>query len=386
MQNVRGSCSRRPVEFKISAASPVLVLIQSTDATITGFIRKGLWQRQRMTLEAFAERFSVLYYTSDGRNYQDQMPAGVRHIGRGCRGDLFGLRHASYYFGLLISAFEWRLHRHCIIRVFGVTIPVLPALKAIAGKKVVVSFQYDWASEMRSVYGGIKKVVAGAVQHLSIGSADHVICTMDWLKCIATTKYRREQVTVIPNYVDTAMFCPSSNKVNHVVYVGRLHWSKGVDTLIESFAMLRRGSPDYELIIVGDGEERAKLERSVSTGSQVTFHGSVPFAEVARTLNDSRIFVLPTKTREGHPKALVEAMASGCVCIASRVPGNADVLRECDCNDLLFEAGDSLSLLSRLQYAVSSAQDSRQLRFAREKYAKSVVMHREIAILESMLS
>lgn len=45
------------------------------------------------------------------------------------------------------------------------------------------------------------------------------------------------------------------------VFVGRLSREKGVATLLRAFARIRDGAPTSELRLVGDGEERASLER-----------------------------------------------------------------------------------------------------------------------------
>jgi glycosyltransferase involved in cell wall biosynthesis len=172
--------------------------------------------------------------------------------------------------------------------------------------------------------------------------------------------------------------------MKQVVFVGRLHWSKGADLLIEAFHRFRESHPEFVLLILGDGEERAKLEKLAANASYIVFKGSVPIAEVAATLNESEIFVLPTRTMEGHARALVEAMAAGCKCITSNVAGNREVLLESQSDELLFRAGDAGDLLAKLNHSQRYAASS-QLDFARTHYASDVLFAKELQLINELL-
>ena len=57
-------------------------------------------------------------------------------------------------------------------------------------------------------------------------------------------------------------FCPSADKVN-VISVGRLSYEKGYDILIDNFARAYKRRQDIHLYLVGDGDEREKLEERI---------------------------------------------------------------------------------------------------------------------------
>lgn len=110
---------------------------------------------------------------------------------------------------------------------------------------------------------------------------------------------------------------PSGQKVHHrkfILGVGRLAYVKGFDILIEAYA--KSGINDIDLIIIGDGQERANLvcqifnlglrERVLLPGSRTNLEDYYSQAEM---------FVLPSRN-EGYPNALVEAMSFGCPSIA----------------------------------------------------------------------
>ncbi len=91
-----------------------------------------------------------------------------------------------------------------------------------------------------------------------------------------------------------------------VLFVGRLSRAKNVDVLLDAL----NGLP---CTIVGDGPERAALE---TLAPQTVFAGAVDFDRVLGFYETHDILVLASET-EGWPKAIVEAMAFGLVCIGS---------------------------------------------------------------------
>ncbi|MDE0471747.1 MAG: glycosyltransferase family 4 protein [Ekhidna sp.] len=297
------------------------------------------------------------------------MPEGVYHKHASISSKMFGVGHVLYYLYLILSAFKWKKSSFSVVRVVGTNIPVLPLVRAISRKKFVISYQYDWAEGVKKDYGGVKALISNTAQRFAIMSADYLLCTMSWLQDIAIDRYKikREHTTVLPNYVNTEIFKPSSKKEKQIIYTGRLHWSKGVDLLIESFNKFRRSNKEYRLVILGVGDYLDALKTRVEDEEAVFFVCSLPNNEVAEHLGKSEIFVLPSRHMEGHPKSLIEAMASGCKCIASDVPGNREVLRESKSEELLFKACDSSDLYEKLCVALSS-QNRSQYEFAIENY------------------
>ncbi len=148
-----------------------------------------------------------------------------------------------------------------------------------------------------------------------------------------------ERILELPNGVDVAAHRPASpherltlrrrlGMVPHrfvAAFVGRLHPVKDVDTLLEATARV----PEMVLMVVGDGPERSRLEaqaRQLGLDERVTFHGQT--SRVADVLRASDSFLLSSRG-EGMSNALLEAMACGLPCLASRsVGGAAELLGE----------------------------------------------------------
>jgi glycosyltransferase involved in cell wall biosynthesis len=110
--------------------------------------------------------------------------------------------------------------------------------------------------------------------------------------------------------------------------VGRLSPEKAHMDLIEAFRMALRQEPSIRLVIFGEGPMRGPLERRVSRyglGGRVYLAGSRP--EASRLAAGLDIFALPS-LQEGLPLSLLEAMAAGVPCIASRVGSIEEAIRD----------------------------------------------------------
>ena len=101
--------------------------------------------------------------------------------------------------------------------------------------------------------------------------------------------------------------------------VARLVASKRVEQLIHGLAQVRATVPDAHLLIVGDGEERVRLERLANAkglAEVVHFAGSLSETRVALSLMN--VFVFLPADHEGFGLSLLEAMASGRPIVAVR--------------------------------------------------------------------
>jgi glycosyltransferase involved in cell wall biosynthesis len=144
-------------------------------------------------------------------------------------------------------------------------------------------------------------------------------------------------VRSIPNGVDTRRFAPVEPAekrrlrralglppVPAVIYAGRLAPEKGVDVLVDAWAEARRRGLVATLCLVGEGPERAALERRARDHGvlgAVRFAGAA--ADVAPWLAAGDAFALPSRT-EGLSVALLEAMSSGLAVVATDVGGTRD--------------------------------------------------------------
>jgi L-malate glycosyltransferase len=147
-----------------------------------------------------------------------------------------------------------------------------------------------------------------------------------------------ERLVRMASGVDAAHFHPSPSTSGRtskaevgllphprVVFTGRLHPQKNLDTLLDAWpAVVRRTGAS--LILVGEGPDRARLEaRAAALGvaAHIQFAGAV--ADPAPILRAADAFVLPS-VAEGMSNSLLEAMSTALPCLASRIGGNIDLL------------------------------------------------------------
>ena len=139
---------------------------------------------------------------------------------------------------------------------------------------------------------------------------------------------------VIPNGVDLRAFTPADDverrsarhrlnldDVPLVVIVGRLCRQKGQDILLDAWPQVRGRVPRAQLAIVGDGPDRAQLERQAVAGVRYVGRRT----DVHEWLAAADVVVLPSRW-EGMALSMLEALARARCVVASDVSGVRDVL------------------------------------------------------------
>jgi len=163
-----------------------------------------------------------------------------------------------------------------------------------------------------------------------------------------------ERIVTIPNGVETdSLNYKRAYTINGqvtVIFVGRLHPSKGVEVLLGAFNQVVLNRPDmgWRLWILGEGPLKPELElmaRQLGIAQQVKFWGRVDDVPVYLTQAD--LFVLPSRT-EGISNALLEAMAHGLPCVATRIGGNVDLIRHGE-NGLLVKPESESELVEAIK-------------------------------------
>ena len=169
--------------------------------------------------------------------------------------------------------------------------------------------------------------------------------------------FAADRIARIPNGVDPIRFAPALDSEaarqqmglgpETVLFLGRLDAQKGLDVALDAWARVIARRPTAHLVLAGDGPARTALEkraRELGLAERVRFLGTRPDPE--RLLQAGQIFVLPSRS-EGMSNALLEAMATGLGCVATRIGGNSDLL-EHGGTGLLVPPGDSEALADAL--------------------------------------
>ena len=193
--------------------------------------------------------------------------------------------------------------------------------------------------------------------------ADAVIVTSPpYLQSSRALQLFHDKCRVIPLGLDPARLEPAATAAVSVwrndgrlkvLAVGRLSRYKGFEVLLRAAARV----PEIEVVIVGEGQQRRRLERllypdfGAEAGQRLRLIGSVEDAGRNRLMADCDVFCLPSVNRgEAFGLSLVEAMAVGKPAIATRVSGSGMVwVVEGERTGWLVKPGDADALANLLR-------------------------------------
>jgi glycosyltransferase involved in cell wall biosynthesis len=200
------------------------------------------------------------------------------------------------------------------------------------------------------------------VHHTTVARTDGRLAWQDRLKLLVLGRARRLAVSrflaeklhagLIRNPYDKDVFhaWPEIARDRELLFVGRLVYAKGVDILLRAMRALVDQRPQTRLTIIGSGPEQEKLQAlavSLGLAEVVEFLGAKWGEELARWMNRAKILVVPSRSHppEICPVVPVEAIACGCVPVASRMGGLPESVGAAG---VLVEEGNAMELASVL--------------------------------------
>lgn len=169
------------------------------------------------------------------------------------------------------------------------------------------------------------------------------------------------------------------------LFVGRVAPVKGLRLLVEAMTRLAEELPDLDLVLVGDGEDRTKIEAAAKPlGDRIRFTGYLSQEEVAEEMKACDFFVLPSFA-EGVPVVLMEAFASGKPVIATRVAGVAELVED-GTNGLLISPGDVDGLTEAMREMATHTNRAAMGARGRDKVLAEFDITTEAARLATLLA
>lgn len=218
-------------------------------------------------------------------------------------------------------------------------------------------------------------------------------------------RVREERVRIIPNGFHASRFRPSPSRdafrkrlgvgdeVPLALYAGRLASNKGLHHLVPAFARVARGVPGARLVLAGEdqglGAGLRALAREHGVEDRVTFTGHLSDEDYRAALACADVFVLPSEW-EAFGIVLVESMACGVPCVATRVGGAADVVVDGE-TGFLVPYGDEEALAGALARVLADRALARRLGEAGRgrafaTYSWDAVVERTLALYEEAMA
>jgi glycosyltransferase involved in cell wall biosynthesis len=266
-------------------------------------------------------------------------------------------------------------------------VSLLPRSKRPAFAYTVHGFHYDRKGPFSRQFFKLteKLCIARADQIILVGKADEAFARDEGL---VDDPSRWSQIY---NGVELPAGCTSSGQPEFdMAFVGRLHPQKNPLALPAILAAMNR--PHVTMLIVGGGELETALRekcRALGVESRITMAGTKSRTDALELMSRARILVLPSLW-EGVPVSVVEAMKMGLPVVASRIPGNQEIIRHGKTGPLADPlnaaefARHILSLLDSPQLAQSLATNAAS--FASTTFSIDSQIKAHLRIYENALS
>jgi glycosyltransferase involved in cell wall biosynthesis len=165
--------------------------------------------------------------------------------------------------------------------------------------------------------------------------------------------------------------------------VGRLGREKRFDLLVEAFARLRPGRPHLRLLIVGEGDDRPRIEQAmralgVEAGCRLLGHRE----DILNLHHAFDLFVQSSDT-EGTPNAVLEAMAMETPVVATDVGGTCELIRQ-ESEGLIVPPSDPAALAAAIARALGDREASeRRYMAARRRVERTLSFDARMRTLEA---
>lgn len=192
---------------------------------------------------------------------------------------------------------------------------------------------------------------------------------VDWLCKHATPAAGRKfKVVHCGVDLDRSPWQSTGRATASILAVGRLDPIKGFGTLIGALALLRKRDVDFDCRLIGSGPLEGSLRRlaaELGVAERIHFAGAQPQDVVRDWMSTATLFALPSQVtadgnRDGIPVALMEAMASGCPVISTRVSGIPELIED-GRHGVLVEERDPAALADAIQQLLADPDLRRRL-------------------------
>ncbi len=213
------------------------------------------------------------------------------------------------------------------------------------------------------VAGGLGSYAVAAAAKKLLRMVDVIIVLSEIEKASLLKHSADLNIRVLPNAIPTdeiPQFERTDNEKT-IIFLGRLHESKGLNEIAEICTALIDQRIDFRFTCYGTGPQQDEFTSRMASvlGDKFQFGGLVTGMEKWRALANADIFLLPSKY-EGLPIALLEAMAVGCVPVISAT-GSVPTVVEDGANGFLIEPDQTADIVDKLKILLSNENELKRL-------------------------
>lgn len=204
---------------------------------------------------------------------------------------------------------------------------------------------------------GVKNPLIRRLAKIILHKSNKVIVLSELESKSLTENFNYRKAEILHNAVDTnsisyTPFTPKKETIQ-LLFLGRIHESKGVLDIIESFKLLK-DSTNFRFVACGAGPSKDIVVNECRhlLKNRFEFKGVVAGAEKDSIIKESDIFILPSRWGEGLPMALLETMASGMVPIVSDDASISKVVKHLE-NGLIVKKNNPNDLASKIELLIN---------------------------------
>jgi len=252
----------------------------------------------------------------------------------------------------------------------------------LTGAALLLDLHDPMPEAMRTKFGDrfspmINRIVV-LQEWLATRIADHVITVTEQVReALIERGLKPEKVSIVMNFADNAIFAgrasladddaPRGDRPPVIVYMGTLTRQYGVDVAVDALALLRRRLPDARLRVIGDGEERERLEeqvRRLSLDGAVEFTGSVPITRIPDVALPADVGVAPHRRDRLYdmcfPSKIYDYLSLGLPVVACRTDSLEYYYGDGTIG--FFESEDAAGLARAIEDVLASADARAEMR------------------------
>jgi len=190
------------------------------------------------------------------------------------------------------------------------------------------------------------------VKYYAIKNAEFIAISTMIEKNLIEQGIIKERIALIPNAIEINKFknCYniSYNSENIILYVGNYiqGYIKGLDILLNAIAIVRKKYQNIKLRIIGNGNINIYKDIIIKENLNEIIEVLGQQNDILKFFSNAKIFVLPSRS-EGMSNSLLEAMAAGIPCVATRVSGVEDIIKDSE-NGFIVEKEDYITMAKRI--------------------------------------
>lgn len=207
------------------------------------------------------------------------------------------------------------------------TLPLLSA-KLAGNKTVLIAIGSQSKSSERLFGGFIFSRIIRILEKINYLLSDKIVLESNNSVSFCSLNKYKYKISMGGLYVDSLLF-NNTKKIKDrdelVGYIGRYSEEKGIVNFIEAIPIILNVLNRSKVLICGGGPLLSNVEEIVKQYERVTLIDWIPNEDLADTLNNIKLLVLPSYT-EGVPNIVLEAMACGTPVLATSVGGVPDLI------------------------------------------------------------